>query len=222
MEQVVSTLSRRDRERLTRRSEILSAAQEVIAEKGYGEATLEEIAARAEYGKGTLYNYFPGGKKEILLSIFELFYDQLCTLIEETFSPGSKTPFRNQLNTFFEQTFSFFLKRTELFVTLLREAHRIGFSDESGSRKFFMGQKNRALDALATPLRLAMDRGELRETSPRFLAHLILVNINGCQMKSCMGPAGFEEDTPASASEMAEFLTDMVYDGIKSSQVIPK
>ena len=37
-----------------------------------------------------------------------------------------------------------------------------------------------------------------------------------------MGPAGFEGDTPASASEMAEFLTDMVYDGIKSSQVIPK
>jgi AcrR family transcriptional regulator len=71
MEQVVSALSRRDRERLTRRSEMLSAAQEVIAEKGYGEATLEEIASRAEYGKGTLYNYFPGGKQEILLSIFE-------------------------------------------------------------------------------------------------------------------------------------------------------
>ena len=64
-------LSRRDREKLFKRSEILLSAQEVFAEKGFAQATLEEIATRAEFGKGTLYNYFPGGKQEILLAIFE-------------------------------------------------------------------------------------------------------------------------------------------------------
>ncbi len=219
MEQVSERLSRKDRERLARRNEMLAAAQEVIAEKGYTDATLEEIAARAEYGKGTLYNYFPGGKQEILLSIFGHFYDELCELIATTFSPGSTIPFRAQLNTFFEHTFRFFLDRIDLFVTLLREAHRIGFSDDPKPRQFFESQRARALTALALPLERAMKNGELREASPRFLAHMILININGCQMRACGAASSIHQDMPDSAEEMAQFLTSLVYDGMKMHEV---
>ena len=88
------TLSRKDRERLHRRNDILQAAQEVFAEKGYNQATLEQLALKAEFGKGTLYNYFPGGKQEILLSIFEALYDQLCELIAHTFEKKNGHSFR--------------------------------------------------------------------------------------------------------------------------------
>ncbi|PSQ74919.1 MAG: hypothetical protein BRD36_01045 [Bacteroidetes bacterium QH_7_64_110] len=49
-----TTLSRREREQRRRRRIMLQAAQSVFAEKGYEQATLEEIAKRAEFGKGTL------------------------------------------------------------------------------------------------------------------------------------------------------------------------
>jgi AcrR family transcriptional regulator len=62
-----ANLSRKERERLMRRQAMLEAARAVFAEKGYANATLEEIAQRAEFGKGTLYNYFPGGKDELFL-----------------------------------------------------------------------------------------------------------------------------------------------------------
>lgn len=52
------TLPRRERERRTRQLEIVEAACNVFSEKGFERATLDEIAERAEYGKGTLYNYF--------------------------------------------------------------------------------------------------------------------------------------------------------------------
>lgn len=48
---------RRERERLERRSAILSAAGELFREKGYA-ATMDEIADRAELSKPTLYLYF--------------------------------------------------------------------------------------------------------------------------------------------------------------------
>ncbi|MEL6613746.1 MAG: helix-turn-helix domain-containing protein, partial [Bacteroidota bacterium] len=50
-------LSRRERERLARRAAMLDAATALFAEKGYASATLDEVAERAEFGKGTLYNY---------------------------------------------------------------------------------------------------------------------------------------------------------------------
>ena len=53
---------------------VLDAARTVFAEKGYADATLEEIAQRAEFGKGTLYNYFEGGKEEILFAVFDDLY----------------------------------------------------------------------------------------------------------------------------------------------------
>jgi len=81
MENLGNSLSRKERERLLRREAMLDAAKSVFAEKGYTKATLEEIAHRAEFGKGTLYNYFPGGKEQILIAVFDQLYAGLRELI---------------------------------------------------------------------------------------------------------------------------------------------
>ena len=213
METVIEALPRRERERLARRAEMLVAAQEVFAEKGYTDATLEEVASRAEYGKGTLYNYFPGGKQEILLAIVEQFHDELCDRISATFGPQPDRPFREALQEFFEHTFQFFLERTELFLTLLREAHRIGFSDAPAPRGFFVRQRARAIDALSIPLEHAMLTGELRPMGARLLAHMILVNLNGAQMRACMAHDDPTCGFPESAKELASLMTSLILDG---------
>lgn len=214
METTAKPLPRRERERLVRRSEMLRAAQEVFAEKGYSSATLEEVAARAEYGKGTLYNYFPGGKQEILLAIVERFHDELCAIITRSFDDSQQRSFRDSLAAFFGESFAFFFERTELFVTLLREAHRIGLSDDLEPRQFFSRQRERALEALAGPIKVAMDRGEIRSVQPHLIAHMILVNLNGAQMRSCMPRSQAAQSLPQSAPDMADFLTNLVMDGL--------
>ena len=54
---LMSKLPRRRKE--TRPAELLDAALEVFAEKGFAAARMEDIAARAGAAKGTLYLYFP-------------------------------------------------------------------------------------------------------------------------------------------------------------------
>ncbi|MEA3342343.1 MAG: TetR/AcrR family transcriptional regulator [Chloroflexota bacterium] len=51
-----------------RRAEILAAAAVVFAEKGYQQATVKEIAARAGISPGTIYLYFDS-KRDILSTI---------------------------------------------------------------------------------------------------------------------------------------------------------
>lgn len=53
-------LSRKDRERERHRGEILAAAEWVFVRKGYEATTVEEIAKKAEFAVGTLYNFFKG------------------------------------------------------------------------------------------------------------------------------------------------------------------
>ncbi|MCS7258952.1 MAG: TetR/AcrR family transcriptional regulator [candidate division WOR-3 bacterium] len=43
----------------TKRNQILKAAEEVFAQKGFFKATIEEIAEQAQIAKGTVYLYFP-------------------------------------------------------------------------------------------------------------------------------------------------------------------
>lgn len=51
-----------------RRQQILDAAVAVIAEQGFQNSTIKQIAARAEVADGTIYNYFKN-KDDILLAI---------------------------------------------------------------------------------------------------------------------------------------------------------
>jgi AcrR family transcriptional regulator len=52
-----------------RRQEILSAAAIVFDTRGYGQATMDEVARQAGLSKGSIYNYFRS-KKELFREVF--------------------------------------------------------------------------------------------------------------------------------------------------------
>jgi len=56
--------SRRERQKIAQRMEMLAAALELFSEKGYHNVSMHEIAAKAEFAIGTLYKFF--GNKEDL------------------------------------------------------------------------------------------------------------------------------------------------------------
>jgi len=58
-------LSRRQRDRLRHRDEILMVALRLFSEKGYHSVSMQEVAEAAEFSVGTLYNLFES--KEALL-----------------------------------------------------------------------------------------------------------------------------------------------------------
>ena len=58
-----------------KRERILVAAKTVFAEKGFANATIAGIAARADIGKGTVYEYYKS-KEELFFAVFEWFIAQ--------------------------------------------------------------------------------------------------------------------------------------------------
>ena len=51
-------LSRRQRERLQHRNDILATALKLFSENGFHNVSMQEIATEAEFATGTLYNFF--------------------------------------------------------------------------------------------------------------------------------------------------------------------
>ncbi len=64
----MGTAERRKRERSRREREIIDAARDLFFEKGFDSTSVDEVAARLELSKGTIYLYF-GSKEELYFAV---------------------------------------------------------------------------------------------------------------------------------------------------------
>ena len=67
-------LSRREREKLQKRQEILATALGLFSQKGCHKVSMQEIAAKAEFAIGTLYTFFRN-KEDLYKSMVLEWYD---------------------------------------------------------------------------------------------------------------------------------------------------
>ena len=77
-------LTRRERERMRHRKEILEVALDLFSSKGYHNVSMHEIAKTAEFAVGTLYKFFKNKEDVYKALIFEI-ADQFHSAIDKVF-----------------------------------------------------------------------------------------------------------------------------------------
>lgn len=79
----MNNLSRKERERLQRETDIINAAEIIFARDGFEHASMNEIAQKSEFSKRTLYQYFKD-KDDLYLTValrlYNKMYDYLSNL----------------------------------------------------------------------------------------------------------------------------------------------
>jgi TetR/AcrR family fatty acid metabolism transcriptional regulator len=88
MQPVTAPRSLKEKQRQEREELILQATEEVLAEKGYYETSVDEIAARVGIAKGTVYLHFPG-KEDLVIAILERNAQVMVELVEATVATAS-------------------------------------------------------------------------------------------------------------------------------------
>ena len=81
------SISRKERERLNRESEVLSAAERLFITKGFESTTMEEIAKASEFTKRTVYQYFTC-KENLFFAVILTGVHQMFSYIEEEAKAG--------------------------------------------------------------------------------------------------------------------------------------
>lgn len=88
---IVKPRKQRERERV--QSEIFRAVEVLFLEKGFQQVTMEDIAKKAEFAKGTLYNYFKN-KDDLVTSLvvskLSMFQQQVAGIVGQERSPKAK------------------------------------------------------------------------------------------------------------------------------------
>src|SRR5262245_14155 len=103
---------------VAKHARILHAAVELFTERDFHQVLMEDVAARADVGKGTVYRYFPTKEELYFATIFEG-WDQLGKELEAVVQQDG--PLHDILEHVTRQVLAYFWHRRQ-FVTLV---HRL-------------------------------------------------------------------------------------------------
>jgi len=165
-DETVTPLPRRERDRLRRRADILRAAEEVFAAKGYHDASIEEIARAAEYATGTVYLYFKD-KEALYVELFEEKVRELIQCIEERISREERPV--EGLKELIQARMGYFDRNRAFFQIYVREGMNLGWSKHERWDQIRCLYES-YLELLARLIRTGQRQRLLRKGDPRALA----------------------------------------------------
>jgi TetR/AcrR family fatty acid metabolism transcriptional regulator len=160
--------SRRRAERgARRRKRILDAAEAVFSERGYHEASVTEIAERADLAAGTIYLYF-SDKAHLYGSVVLGKMHEVVARLEAALNshPSAKSSLRAAVESLFayydsnRQFFELFLHQQQMAASPLNETHWNEMED--------LKRRNRAL--IEECVARGQRKGELKPGDPRLYA----------------------------------------------------
>ena len=155
----MSSQDRREKERESRRSAILKAARKLFFDRGFKNVTVDNIAAKAEVSKGSVYLYFKS-KEEIYTQI--LINDSINSFqdLEKKFS-AKDAPAEELLLAFADNYIDYFLNENELFrilMTFMLHADDMILTDEQNAQ--LLQATNDNIKFVSEILQKGVDAGE--------------------------------------------------------------
>jgi TetR/AcrR family transcriptional regulator len=174
---VTQTTSRTERRRARTERAIVDAAEAVFREDGYGAATIERIAERADVGIGSIYHHF-GSKEGLFLALADRALEVNERYMAEAYD-GPGTPLERLLAAA-GAYLRFHAEHPYYFRTVALpqlEGRRGEGASQAEAR--IADRVERLVGTLEELIRQARDAGELRDCDPRLLARFCWAAWNG-------------------------------------------
>jgi AcrR family transcriptional regulator len=213
----VSTGTRRrraasDEEKSQRRDEIMAAAKEVFARKGFHATTIADIAKQAGLAYGSIYWYFDS-KDELFHALMAVEEGALRAHVGAALTAQGasaeyalgEAPFRASLKSSAQATFEFFDADKATVKLLFRDAYALGdrFEQHLG------GMYERFIDDIETFVVAGQQRGEVVAAPPRMVAYTLAALVGQVAHRR----QGTDDDV--TAAQVADFVVSLVLDGLR-------
>ena len=166
-----SEVGLRERRKLQTRERIRAAAAELFTRKGYGAATMRDIARRAHVGLGTLFNYAED-KRDL---VFLIFNEELNAVTDVALAaPRADQALVDQLLAVFRVHYRWLGSKPALARILLQE---LTFYSSGKQAATFHGIRKRLIDGVEAMVRRAQEDKTIsaRENADLIARHIFFV-----------------------------------------------
>jgi TetR/AcrR family transcriptional regulator, fatty acid metabolism regulator protein len=187
--------SLRERQRQERAALILGVAQDVFSDKGYYDASVDEIAARAGIAKGTVYLHFDS-KEDLLVALVEQQIKQFLARVDQV--TGERTSVRERLAQILLDVFTRIQEKRN---QVLLELHiGMGLANSViAKRPELQADVSRAMERIASLMEEGKRTGELDNTVPTPIMVATFVTL--------ISPTGYEQLLTSGEVSPAELVS---------------
>lgn len=167
--------SRKGREYLARRAEILKAAEKLFAERGFHGTTMLDLANLSEFSVGTLYNFFKT-KEEVYYTLLmeKLDFFQLRLDTEVNQHPAGLA----QILALIEATVKFFQENQSFFRIFIQERSTFELQVGAAARKELREKHLAYIDFVAHVMAKAIKKRDIQEFNPLEVAYSLVGILN--------------------------------------------
>ena len=189
-----------DNNSAAKHARILQAAVELFTERDFHQVLMDDVAERAEVGKGTVYRYFPTKEELYFATIFEG-WDQLAKELEAVVQQHG--PLQKTLEHGTRQVLSYFWHRRQ-FVTLV---HRLENNLEGKEQADWQRRRDNIVGVFVDILSKGMAPQTLSNAQMRLVTEMYLG-----MLRSIILYRG-NQDTP---DTMAPLAVQLFLDGLSN------
>ena len=160
-------LSRKEREYLRHRYDILQTALKLFSDRGFHNVSMHEIAKEAEFAVGTLYNFFSnkeGLYKAIMLELADKFHSALVAALE---GPGGEIA---KIRSLIKAKVSVFMDNLDFVRLYLAEARGSAFNVKAGLEKDIKERYEETLKKMEKVFKEGIKKKLFADFNPYFLA----------------------------------------------------
>ena len=214
----MSTSTRRrravsDQDKSQRRDEIMAAAKEVFARKGFHATTIADIAKQASLAYGSVYWYFDS-KDELFHALMAVEEGALRAHVAAALAALSASAENGMGEARFraavQATFEFFEADKATVKLLFRDVYALGdrFEEHLG------GIYERFVDDIETFVVASQERGEVVAAPPRMVAYTMAALVGQLAHRR------LSTHDDVTATQVADFVVSLVLDGLRP-RVLP-
>ncbi|ORV84713.1 TetR family transcriptional regulator [Mycobacterium interjectum] len=197
-----------DEDKSQRRDQIMAAAKEVFARKGFHATTIADIAKRAGLAYGSVYWYFDS-KDELFHALMaaeegalrDHIGAALAALPLAAADVGHEEPLRAAVRV----TLEFFESDKATVKLLLRDPYAMGERFE----KHLGGIYERFIDDIEAFVVAAQERGEVVAAPPRMVAYTLAALVGQLAQRR------LSTDDDVTAAQVADFVVALALDGLR-------
>ena len=202
-------LGRRERQQILQRQEILAAAAELFSENGYHNVSMDEIARRAEFGKGTLYKFFPNKEELFTALMFETIQGVHNTIM--VVLGQDKDPVEI-IHEYVAVMWRHHRKDIKLLRLFIPETDGPGFDPRAQAHRNLSTLFDQFMEKLSSVFERGIREGIFRQLDPYFMA-AALASLAFHSLKQAMrDPELLKSGDPPSA------ITDILFEGVLSAR----
>ncbi len=192
-----------------KRQEILKAAIELFSERGFERTTVDEIAARANVGKGTIYLHFEN-KEKVFIAIIESGIQYMINRMDEILSePGD---FHQRFQEMLRQHLQFAENHRKFYQLFLKERLNLKFIGDKDAQDRILEMHQKVHQQLTEFIQIGIDQDQIRNGDPSIYA----LAFSGIVSHFCFHCLT-EKETNSLVEQMPVIL-DLFFNGVGKKQ----